>query len=80
MSARQVVTFAAICLTFCFATPGKMPAPQQKPPTRLYNTAKQKLREGKQIVGATIYSPDPNTPALIFCGSKCSTVRSRLRT
>jgi 2-keto-3-deoxy-L-rhamnonate aldolase RhmA len=29
----------------------------------LYNTAKQKLKQGKQLVGATITSPDPN----IYC-------------
>jgi 2-keto-3-deoxy-L-rhamnonate aldolase RhmA len=37
--------------------------PRQKAPARLYNTAKQKLMEGKQIVGATVFSPDPN----IYC-------------
>jgi len=37
--------------------------PRQKVPVRLYNTAKQKLMEGKQIVGATVFSPDPN----IYC-------------
>ena len=30
---------------------------------RIYNTAKQKLAAGKQIFGATIFSPDPN----IYC-------------
>ena len=30
---------------------------------RMYNTAKQKLAAGKQIVGATVASPDPN----IYC-------------
>lgn len=29
-------------------------------PSRLYNTAKQKLLEGKQIFGVTVSSPDPN--------------------
>lgn len=36
---------------------------QDKQPTgsvRIYNTAKQKLAAGKQIVGVTISSPDPN--------------------
>jgi 4-hydroxy-2-oxoheptanedioate aldolase len=36
---------------------------QQKPPARLYNTAKQKLKDGKPLVGATVFSPDPN----IYC-------------
>jgi 2-keto-3-deoxy-L-rhamnonate aldolase RhmA len=36
---------------------------QSKPAARIYNTAKLKLKEGKQLVGATIVSPDPN----IYC-------------
>ncbi len=32
-------------------------------PGMLYNTAKQKLLDGKQIVGATVTSPDPN----VYC-------------
>src|SRR5947207_11591829 len=36
---------------------------QQKAPARIFNTAKQKLREGKMLVGATVFSPDPN----IYC-------------
>src|SRR6202521_5824376 len=32
-------------------------------PTEIYNTAKQKLMEGKQIVGGTVSSPDPT----IYC-------------
>jgi 4-hydroxy-2-oxoheptanedioate aldolase len=32
-------------------------------PVRMYNTAKQKLAAGKQIVGGTVSSPDPN----IYC-------------
>jgi 2-keto-3-deoxy-L-rhamnonate aldolase RhmA len=35
-------------------------AQQMIPPVRLYNTAKVKLIEGKQIVGGTVFSPDPN--------------------
>jgi 2-keto-3-deoxy-L-rhamnonate aldolase RhmA len=37
--------------------------PQAKPPSRIYNTAKLKLKEGKQLFGATVVSPDPN----IYC-------------
>jgi 2-keto-3-deoxy-L-rhamnonate aldolase RhmA len=43
-----------------FASPG---AAQAQGQSRLYNTAKQKLLEGKSIVGGTILSPDPN----IYC-------------
>jgi 2-keto-3-deoxy-L-rhamnonate aldolase RhmA len=32
-------------------------------PVKIYNTAKQKIMEGKQIVGGTVSSPDPN----IYC-------------
>lgn len=34
-------------------------------PARIYNTAKKKLSEGKQVVGVTISSPDPN----IYCAA-----------
>jgi len=34
-------------------------APAQSPP-KIYNTAKLKLMQGKPIVGATVFSPDPN--------------------
>jgi hypothetical protein len=36
---------------------------QQKTPTRPYNTAKQKLTEGKQLVGPTILTSDPQWAA-----------------
>ena len=36
------------------------PAQQQSRPTKIYNTAKLKLKEGKQLFGATVISPDPN--------------------
>src|SRR6516162_9805458 len=36
---------------------------QMQQPLRIFNTAKQKLREGKAVVGATVFSPDPN----IYC-------------
>ena len=38
-------------------------AGQNSGQARLYNTAKQKLMEGKQIFGITVSSPDPN----IYC-------------
>jgi 2-keto-3-deoxy-L-rhamnonate aldolase RhmA len=34
-------------------------------PVKIYNTAKKKLMDGKQIVGVTISSPDPN----IYCAA-----------
>jgi len=38
-------------------------AATQPAQVRIYNTAKQKLKEGKQIFGATVTSPDPN----VYC-------------
>ena len=36
------------------------PAAVRSGPARMYNTAKAKLMAGGKIVGATVYSPDPN--------------------
>src|SRR5216683_7291910 len=63
MTARRTFIFTVICIILCWIAPGKAQVQQQKAPARLYNTAKQKLRDGKQIVGATVFSPDPN----IYC-------------
>src|SRR5258708_29635255 len=60
MRAKHVVVFTAIFFAFCGLSLGKAQTPQQKPPVRVYNPAKQKLKDGKQIVGATVFSPDPN--------------------
>src|SRR5260370_11037686 len=60
MRVKQVLSFTVICMVLCWIAPGEAQAPRQKTPARLYNTAKQKLMEGKQIVGATVFSPDPN--------------------
>ncbi len=54
MFTDRVLRFSILCtLAVSIATPQ----------VRIYNTAKQKLAAGKQIVGATIFSPDPN----IYC-------------
>src|SRR6266567_1806593 len=63
MTARRIFIFTVICIILCWIAPGKAQVQQQKAPAPLYNTAKQKLRDGKQIVGATVFSPDPN----IYC-------------
>src|SRR3979490_3431432 len=60
MRARQIVPFTMICIAICWITFANAQMPQQKSPARIYNTAKQKLKEGKQIFGATVLSPDPN--------------------
>jgi 2-keto-3-deoxy-L-rhamnonate aldolase RhmA len=59
----KIASFIVICVAMCWITPGGAQMQQQKAPVKIYNTAKQKLKEGKPIVGATVFSPDPN----IYC-------------
>src|SRR5467141_49089 len=63
MRARCYTSFTAICMVLSWMVLGEAQVQQQKAPVRFFNTAKQKLTEGKQIVGATVFSPDPN----IYC-------------
>lgn len=63
MRAKNIIACAVIGIAFCWITLGGAQAPQEKTPARLYNTAKQKLKDGKPLVGATVFSPDPN----IYC-------------
>ena len=58
-----VAGIAGICPALHWNAEAEAQAQQQKAPSRMYNTAKQKLREGKILVGATVLSPDPN----IYC-------------
>lgn len=70
---RPLTTCLAVCALLgsiaLFAQQGATPPPPEKDwrrtpgKTKIYNTAKQKLMDGKQIVGGTIQSPDPN----IYC-------------
>src|SRR5215467_14300622 len=53
MMYRAILASAALLLATCATVEA-----QQTP--KIYNTAKQKLAEGKQIVGGTVFSPDPN--------------------
>jgi len=48
------------CLTPCVAQTQQSPA---NPAAHIYNTVKQKLKEGKQVVGGTVSSSDPE----IYC-------------
>jgi 2-keto-3-deoxy-L-rhamnonate aldolase RhmA len=56
MLTDRVLWFSILCIVTA-----ALGFPQSAP--RIYNTAKQKLAAGKQITGATIFSPDPN----IYC-------------
>jgi 2-keto-3-deoxy-L-rhamnonate aldolase RhmA len=62
------VVLSAVLFTMPCLTLAPLAQAQQataKTPVRIYNTAKKKLMEGKQIVGITISSPDPN----IYCAA-----------
>ena len=78
MIIRRMALSAAICATMSLlpasaaqAQQGQSAAAPPKDwrqatgPVRIYNTAKKKLMEGKQITGITISSPDPN----IYCAA-----------
>jgi 2-keto-3-deoxy-L-rhamnonate aldolase RhmA len=66
MSVKRLVPW---CVMFILALAWLAQAQQDwrksQGPPRIYNTAKKKLMEGKQIVGVTISSPDPN----IYCAA-----------
>jgi hypothetical protein len=49
---------AALAVAILLVAPCLAAQAQQAP--KIYNTAKQKLLDGKQVVGGTVYSPDPN--------------------
>src|SRR6058998_2270913 len=61
MTLMRIVLSAALCTTPCLTIATVAQAQQVK----IYNTAKKKLMEGKQVVGITISSPDPN----IYCAA-----------
>jgi 2-keto-3-deoxy-L-rhamnonate aldolase RhmA len=63
MRGKKIISYAVICAALCWISLLSAQAPQEKAPARLYNTAKQKLKDGKPLVGATVFSPDPN----IYC-------------
>jgi len=62
MTAKRIVLFVLVGTMM-----GHAQQDWRKPtgPVKIYNTAKQKLMDGKQIVGVTISSPDPN----IYCAA-----------
>ena len=60
MRKSKFVLLALICAAVCCMTLAKAQTIQPKTPVRVYNTAKLKLKEGKQLFGATVLSPDAN--------------------
>ena len=59
MTRRAILAGAIALIATCLSAQVPQARAQQAPMT-LYNTAKQKLLDGKQIVGGTVFSPDPN--------------------
>ena len=59
MTARRVVLFILVCAVLCLVIESEPQAQQG----RMYNTAKKKLMEGKQVVGGTVSTSDPT----IYC-------------
>jgi 2-keto-3-deoxy-L-rhamnonate aldolase RhmA len=64
MILRRVALSAMVCSTLSLTNTLMAQAQQDwrqaAGPVKIYNTAKQKLMDGKQIVGGTVSSPDPN--------------------
>jgi len=66
MSVTRFGAVAVACAVVCALSPSSArfaQARQPQPRAALYNTAKQKLLQGKRIIGGTVSSPDPN----IYC-------------
>jgi 4-hydroxy-2-oxoheptanedioate aldolase len=59
MSAKRVVFITVACTMLCLV----IASAEKMQQGRIYNTAKQKLMEGKPIVGGTVTTSDPN----IYC-------------
>src|SRR6202790_5907727 len=60
MRPRKIILFAVFGAALCGGVLVTGQGQQRKDPVKIYNTAKQKLKEGKQIFGATVFSTDPN--------------------
>lgn len=61
MSTRKVLLSTLVSTVVCLPLASSVQG--QETPVRIYNTVKQKLMDGKQVVGGTVSSPDPN----IYC-------------
>ena len=61
MGGRQVVLSVVFATAVCLMSPSV--AAVQGQTARTYNTVKQKLADGRQVVGGTVSTPDPN----IYC-------------
>jgi hypothetical protein len=64
MSTRRAVLATAALLAFAAAQGIAQQAAAPAASAPFYNTVKQKLKDGKQVVGGTVVNPDPD----IYCG------------
>src|SRR5947207_15641146 len=61
---NRLLAFGGVCsIALVFGGWQTAAPPAQPAAMRLYNTAKQKILQGKTVVGGTVTSPDPN----IYC-------------
>ncbi len=58
MTIRRVLLSPVVCMMLSLVIPSAVGAQ-----VRMYNTVKQKLMEGKPVIGGTINTSDPN----IYC-------------
>src|SRR3982750_1699603 len=59
MKRSQALFLIPLSLFFCrIVNPQETTRPQ---PARIFNTVKQKLAAGKQVIGGTVVIPDPDT-------------------
>ncbi len=66
MNARKIAVVTVLSgAIFAWALAAQQARAQNVKQPKIYNTVKQKLAAGKQVVGITIFSPDPN----IYCAA-----------
>ena len=64
MPVRQLVVFGlAVAIPSLVTTPGAYAQSKEGGSPRIFNTVKLKLQQGKQVVGGTVSSPDPD----VYC-------------
>ena len=60
MTTKRIIQFSVVFIMLGMMETSMAFIQEQQP---MYNTAKQKLMEGKSIIGGTVYTSDPN----IYC-------------
>jgi hypothetical protein len=60
MRSRRIHGWLVLSTSVLVAIPATVRGQQAPAAPRVYNTVKQKLAEGKQVVGGTVLLPDPD--------------------